>query len=142
MRSVLCLVLFGSVAGYSLPPRLPPQIPSEGFVREAEKKHARTALLALPTLATIYGATGHNPVTYLSEQSADVQAGFFVVAGLMETVGLSRLAPGFGLADGVEPGNWGVETVDPQLDELEDGLGRVAMLATTLTMLYWLCTPF
>ena len=142
MRSTLFLIAIcvSSVAGFAT--RMPsPKMPSDAFVREAEKKHARIALLALPTLGAIYAATGDNPATYLSHQSADVQSAFFGVSSLFEAASLSRLAPNFALKDGVTPGNWGVKSVSADTEKLEDAAGRIAMLATTATILYFLGQP-
>lgn len=108
----------------------------KNFVRDAEIKHGRTALLALPALAAISSLTGENPVTYLSSQSLDTQVNFFTAAGLVEAGYLSRFGPKFSLKEGVEPGKFVSNIVpDKNLVFLEDVAGRAAMLGVSAYML-------
>ena len=144
-RLLVFLVALSQVHGFATPPRPPtksvaPSVPSAEFVRDAEKKHGRVALLALPTLGAIYALTGDNPVTYLSKQPAALQAEFFSVATVLESLSLRRFGPKFSLKDGIVPGNFAPLTppTDKKLDSLEHASGRIAMLATAATMLYWL----
>jgi hypothetical protein len=104
-------------------------VPSAAFVREAEIKHGRVAMLALPTLAAIAAATGDDPVRFLSHQPADVQAAVFAGAGALEGVTFARLGPEFSLKDGVVPGAlWRVPHT-PAAVRAEDLAGRAAMVA-------------
>ena len=117
-------------------------IPSAGFVRDAEKKHARVALLALPTLATIYMLTGENPVPYLSNQPSSTQVEFFAGTALLESLSLSRIGPNFSLRNGVVPGNFPpLSLPNGPVDDFEDVTGRVAMLATFSILLYGVLNP-
>ena len=99
-----------------------------GFVREAEFKHARVALLAVPTLGIMSSMGIEEPVKWLSTQPLDTQLGFFSAAALVESATLARLGPNFSLKDGLVPGNFfndkNVTAVDLELMS-----GRVAMLA-------------
>jgi hypothetical protein len=98
-----------------------------GFVREAELKHARVALLAVPTLGIMSSMGIEEPVKWLSTQPLDTQLGFFSTAALVESASLARLGPNFSLKDGLVPGNFFNDknvTVDLELMS-----GRVAMLA-------------
>lgn len=105
-------------------------VPSADFVREAEKKHGRVALLAVPALATIAATTGENPVTFLSAQPVATQAGFFSACGAIEALTLARLGPKFTLRNGVTPGKFLPDdaSVSDHADALETAAGRVAML--------------
>jgi hypothetical protein len=120
-------------------PRPPPHRrgPTEDFVREAEKKHARVALLAAPTLAALPMLTGDpDAASYLLRQPVEVQLTFFSAAGLVESYALARLGPGFSLRKGVVPGVVPpLRPPSPDLDAVEDTLGRGAMLATTAMLL-------
>lgn len=107
------------------------QLPATPWLREAEKKHERVALLALPSLGVIAAATGEDPVPWLSHQPVDTQLVFFSTAALVEAASLRRFEKGFRLKDSVVPGVWGARNATPWMEELEDGAGRVAMLATT-----------
>ncbi len=98
-----------------------------GFVREAELKHARVALLAVPTLGIMSSMGIEEPVKWLSTQPLDTQLGFFSTSALVESASLARLGPKFSLKDGLVPGNFFNDknvTVDLELMS-----GRVAMLA-------------
>ena len=144
MNTLCILLLSGSVSAFT-PPRGPPvrmysgnTIPTEEFVRDAEKKHGRVALLALPTLGAIAQLTGENPVTYLSNQPVNTQLEFFAIAAAFESLTLRRLGPQFSLKKNVVPGNIYPFSPNAKLDTLEDWAGRCAMLATTAIMLGWL----
>lgn len=104
------------------------------FVREAELKHARVAIAALPTLALIATTTHHNPVTFLSEQSLDVQLAWFSGIGTLEALSLRRFGPDFTLKPGVEPGHYPPLPCPPERD-IELAVGRPAMLAATAALI-------
>lgn len=109
-----------------------PRTPSPEYVQDAERKHGRVALLALPALAAIATFDPH-PVTYLSRQPVDAQLLFFAVAGVAEAASLSRLGPRFTLR--VPPGVYPPLRAMPSLDAVENTAGRAAMLAVTALML-------
>ena len=99
-----------------------------GFVREAELKHARVALLAVPTLGIMSSMGIEEPVKWLSTQPLDTQLGFFSTAAVVESASLARLGPNFSLKDGLVPGNFFNDDDEVTVD-LELMSGRVAMLA-------------
>lgn len=108
--------------------------PSLGFLKEAEKKHARVAMLALPTLGAIAAATGDNPLPFLSHQDESVQLAFFSLAGVLEGFTFARLGPNFSLQPGVAPGRYLDVLYDAAAESVEVNVGRAAMLATATTM--------
>lgn len=110
------------------------QIPSKDFVRDAEIKHGRVALLALPTLAAL-SLVDPDPVTLLSRQDAGTQLTFFATSGLVEALSLSRLGSNFTLRDGVTPGNFPPLRASPAFQDAEDVAGKAAMLATTVWLI-------
>ena len=151
-RTLILTACMFEVDGFMTPPRGPSvtkkfnnkanSIPSVGFVREAEKKHGRVALLAFPTLATIYALTGENPVPYLSNQPVSTQVEFFTGAALLESLSLARLGPNFSLKDELVPGNFPpLSLPNKPADDFEDAAGRVAMLATTAVLSYGFLNP-
>ena len=108
-------------------------VPSAAFVRDAEIKHGRVALLALPALAAV-AATGADPVRYLSMQPVPAQLAFFAAAGTLEGVTFARLGPAFSLREDVVPGQlWDVPH-PPALAHAEDVAGRAAMLAAAAVL--------
>lgn len=111
-----------------IPHRIPPFDP--GFIAEAEFKHARVAMVAVPSLALISALTTHDPVTFLSDQPIDVQLACFAGFGTLEAASLSRLGPLFTLRPDVTPGVF--PPLSPSSQKLIDAelqTGRVAMLA-------------
>lgn len=109
-------------------------VPSAAFVREAEIKHGRVALLALPALAAVAAATGADPVRYLSMQPVPAQLAFFAAAGTLEGVTFARLGPAFSLREDAVPGKlWDVPH-PPALAHAEDAAGRAAMLAAAAVL--------
>ena len=109
-------------------------VPSDAFVREAEIKHGRVAMLAVPALAAIGAATGDDPVRFLSQQPLEVQAAVFAGAGTLEGVTFARLGPRFSLKEGVVPGKlWDVPHTAAAA-RAEDLAGRLAMLAAAGTL--------
>lgn len=95
---------------------------------EAEKKHGRVALLAVPSLMTIAAMTGEDPVQFLNQQPVATQLCFYSAAGLLETLNLKRFDAGFKLKDGEEPGKLLPLRASEKLHNIEDWSGRVAML--------------
>ena len=102
--------------------------------KEAEKKHGRVAMLAVPALVAI-GASGaaEEPVRWLSQQPVDAQALFFSAAGIVEAgTGLPRLGYNFTIKEGILPGVYTpFPPPGPRLDAAETLVGRVAMLVAT-----------
>ena len=108
------------------------------WMREAEKKHARAAMVALPSLMVIASATGEDPVPWLNAQPAATQLGFYAAVGTLEALNLRRLDRGFALKPGEVPGRvfpWVAEDSGAALHTIEDEVGRVAMLATAGVLL-------
>ncbi len=106
------------------------------WFEEAEKKHGRVALLAVPTLYAIQSATGGDPIPWLNAQPYAVQTLFYTVAACAETLNLKRLDKGFTLKDDEIPGKL-IASVQPSpvLNTIENGAGRVAMLVATMMLL-------
>ena len=105
------------------------------WLREAEKKHSRVALLAAPTLATIAMVTGDDPVPWLNSQPLTDQLIFYSVAGCLESFNLMRFDKGFTLKEGEEPGRLlPIRSDLKTLDAIEDTTGRVAMVAVAATL--------
>ena len=103
---------------------------SSAWKKEAEKKHGRVAMLAVPALVAL-GASGvEEPVRWLSQQSVDAQAEFFSAVGVLEAAtGLPRLGYNFTIKDGVDPGVYPpLGPASPPSDRVETLLGRIAML--------------
>lgn len=118
------------------PPKLP--LPSAEFVREAEKKHERVALLALPSLWAISALTGDpDPASYLQRQPGATQLYFFSLSALVEGVfTLPRIGENFSLKEGITPGQlFGAKPPEANLDALEDVLGRSAMVVVFFILL-------
>ena len=136
MTSSLALVL--SVAGMVLPstPSRPAQtkIPSDGFLREAEIKHGRVAMVSAATLGTLSALGVEHPAQALSSSPASQQILFFSLVGLAEAATyLPRFAAAFSLKDGIVPGVFPPgRRAEEDLPALvaEDVAGRAAMLAT------------
>lgn len=130
----LLLLLFATVSSMALqspPPKT--RITSSrlsGWLAEAEKKHGRVAMTALPALAKIAAATGQDPVPWLNQQPAMDQLFFYATAGVLESVNLRRFGPGFSLKDGETPGKFlrSADDPPPLLSAVEDAAGRAAML--------------
>ena len=126
-----CLVLLALTPAHALRPKainLLSRI-DNGFVKEAEFKHARVALLSLPALAALSAAGADEPVKWLSQQSFDTQASFFADTGVIEAFSLARLGSRFSLKDGLEPGNvLRLSNVSNSFVDCELYAGRAAML--------------
>ena len=105
---------------------------SPSWLKEAEKKHGRVAMLSLPTLTAISLANqGIDPVPWLNHQPASMQLGFYSVAGILESFNLRRLDKGFTLKHDEIPGKLLNFTASPRFEQLEDVAGRAAMLGAT-----------
>lgn len=106
------------------------------WLKEAEKKHGRVALLSAPTLLAIRSITGDDPGLWLNAQTADVQGVFYAAVGFIEYQNLKRLDKGFTLKHGEIPGKL-ISKANPSASQeaLEDLAGRIAMLATVAILL-------
>ena len=102
---------------------------SSTWLREAEKKHARVALLAVPTLVAVGAATGDDPVGWLNQQPAATQLLFYATAGVLESYNLRRFDAGFTLKPSETPGKLLPVSTVPEWDVAEDVAGRTAMIA-------------
>jgi len=123
-RATLLLTSLAAVTAFKIPV-------SAAWLGEAEKKHGRVALLALPTLLGIASVTQSDPILWLNSRPVADQAVFYSVAATLESLNLRRLAPGFDLRAGEQPGKLLRDTPDPPpaLDARETVAGRAAMLA-------------
>lgn len=105
---------------------------TSAWLREAEKKHGRVAILAVPALATISATNGGiDPVPWLNDQSSAAQLMFYASAGILESFNLRRFNANFALRDGEVPGQLWDVNVPAGVDHAEDFAGRFAMLAAT-----------
>lgn len=107
---------------------------TSSWISEAEKKHARVAMAAVPTLLALQGVTDH-PVTWLNEQSVATQVSFYAGAAVLESVNLARHDYGFSLKPGEEPGNVLNVNATKLASVTELLVGRTAMLAATCLLL-------
>ena len=110
------------------------------WLKEAEKKHSRVALLALPTLFALKQSGVEDPVSWLSSQSISTQIDFFSTAGILEAgVSLPRFENRFELKKNLTPGNITGKILrsdfEIALDRFETGLGRMAMICTAVWLL-------
>ena len=109
---------------------------SPKWIMEAEKKHGRIAMLALPTLGAISMANhGVDPVPWLNHQPPVTQISFYSGAGVLESLNLRRFDKGFVLKKGQTPGNLLNMSYSPGLDVIEDISGRAAMIGATALLL-------
>jgi hypothetical protein len=129
MRIFSLLFVLGTCAAFTTPTPLNPF--SNGWVKEAEKKHSRVALLAVPSLMTISAMTGDDPVQFLNNQPLATQLIFYSTAGALESLNLKRFDKGFKLKDGEEPGKLLPLQANERLHNVEDWAGRLAMLTAT-----------
>lgn len=128
MRSLLLLCLLALCrTGVAFAPPTP-RVPTPAYVRDAERKHGRVALLAIPTLVAI-STVDPAPASYLARQPVDTQVLFFSLVGILEAASLSRLGPKYSLR--VPPGTYPPLKPRPSLDAIEDGAGRAAMLGVS-----------
>ena len=116
------------------PTRAPPRTTLDPrWLREAEYKHARIALLALPALV----ALGDDSVHWLGSQPPLTQEIFFATAGVLEsTVMLPRFEAGFRLKDDVVPGEFPPlgSSSSTAVRAFELVAGRAAMMAAAAVM--------
>ena len=109
---------------------------SASWIQEAEKKHSRAALVALPTLISLSSVTDASSVSWLSEQPVEFQATAFAFAGFLEAFNLRRLESGFSLKPEKTPGAVPTFHVWPSyLNTIEDCMGRVAMILTFVMLI-------
>jgi hypothetical protein len=54
------------------------------WLKAAEKKHSRVALLALPTLFALTQSGIDDPVSFLSSQPVSTHIDFFTISGILE----------------------------------------------------------
>ena len=130
MRVFSLLVFLGTCTAFT-PTTTPLKPFTKGWVKEAEKKHSRVALLAVPSLMTIAAMTGDDPVQFLNNQPLATQLFFYSAAGALESLNLKRFDKGFKLKDGEEPGKLLPLEASEQLHAVEDWAGRLAMLMAT-----------
>ena len=126
-RALLCVVLSPTMAFTS--PKLPAVV-SSNWLREAEKKHSRVALLAVPSLLAIRAATGDDPVGWLNQQPVASQLIFYATAGILESYNLRRF-DGLDLKADQLPGKLLPFEASAEWHAAEDGAGRAAMLLAT-----------
>lgn len=105
------------------------------FVQESEFKHARVALLAVPTLLTMNAFGIEEPVKWLSTQDPNTQLTFFGSVGLVEAISLNRLGSNFFLKEDVTPGVF-FSNVTKVNTEVELASGRIAMLVAASMLAY------
>lgn len=132
MRAIIATLIFMTIDGLRFPPVTPKKsIVDYKWLLEAEKKHGRVAMIAVPALARIAMITGMEPVTWLNHQPVESQLIFYSVSGILETFNLRRFGKGFTLKEDEAPGKLfkGAATPSPGLEFMENNAGRIAMLA-------------
>ena len=121
----LAFVLIAS-AGLTVTPS-----PRNLWLQEAEKKHGRVAMLSIPALTAISMANhGMDPGPWLNSQPAATQLIFYSTAGAFESFNLKRLGKGFTLTEGEVPGKLWNATAPAGLEQVENFVGRAAMLGS------------
>ena len=112
------------------------KIPTPEFIKDAEKKHARVAMLALPALVAL-STIDPEPTSWLARQPIDVQLSLFSGAGILEAaLTFPRLGPMFALKPDAIPGNIPPFPLPPDTnigdaaDAFEDLAGRACMIMT------------
>ena len=140
MRTIhaLFLLVSTSYAFVAPAPNSRPKIPSDDFVKDAEIKHGRVALVSGAVLASLASAGIEHPTAALSQSPLDAQLMFFSAIGVAEAATyLPRLSYKFSLRDGVVPGELIPRVkAEPWLARLELNVSRVAMMTVFLYMLY------
>ena len=123
MKKLLILLLAAGASSLSITTKT---------LKEYELKHARVAMLALPTLEALSSAGVSEPVKWLSSQPLETQLITFSVGGMLEAgATLPRFTGLLDLKDDVEPGRF--EPLGPsthKADQTELWIGRTAMLST------------
>lgn len=139
MRTIAALLLVVSAShAFVAPPPLYPKIPSDAFVRDAEIKHGRIALVSGAVLVTLASAGIEHPTAALAQSSIETQIDFFSAIGIAEAATyIPRLSSMFSLRDGVVSGRLitGVNA-KPELLRIELDVSRCAMLAVFFYLLY------
>lgn len=140
MRTIQVLfVLVSTSHAFVVPPPPPyPKIPSDAFVRDAEIKHGRVALVSGTVLASLASAGIEHPTAVLSQCPNDAQLVFFSAIGMAEAATyLPRLSSMFSLRDDAVPGEVIPRVkAEPWLTGVELNVSRVAMIAVFLYILY------
>lgn len=138
MRTIQILFLLVSASHALVVPTTPPKVPSEAYVRDAEIKHGRVALVSGAVLASLASTGIEHPTAALSQCPIDVQLMFFSLIGITEAATyLPRLSSKFSLRDGVVPGELiPLVKAGSWLTQIELNVSRVAMLSVFLYMLY------
>ena len=114
------------------PPLTPPpsQVPSKGFIKDAELKHGRVALVSGAVLAALSSAGVAHPTAALATMPLQDQLLFFSAIGVAEAATyLPRLDGMFSLKDTVFPGRllpWASPTTGAR--EFELNTCRAVML--------------
>ena len=123
MISSIAVVLVAS-SGLTVTPSV-----HTNWLKEAEKKHGRVAILSIPALIAISGSNhGIDPVPWLNSQPVDTQLFFYSTAGVFEAFNLRRFGKGFTLKEGEVPGKLFNVTARPNLELVENVVGRAAMV--------------
>ena len=138
MRMFLVLALATSSVALVAPRSPKPNIPSKDFIREAEIKHGRVALLSGGVLSGLLASGVEHPTQALESLPPMVQLMFFSAIGLAEAaVYLPRLSTGFSLKDGIEPGKMFARiSATQQARDVELVVTRLAMIAVFAFMLH------
>lgn len=143
---VLLSLTAPGVASFATSPRgpRPSNIPSDAFVRDAEFKHGRVALVSGAVLSVLSEHGFAHPTAALAQAPVATQLLFFSALGVVEAlVYLPRLSYTFSLKPGVVPGRVlpkNVVSTNALVEELELTAARGAMLFVLAYMLYDVAT--
>lgn len=140
MRTIHSLLLLVTISHAFVvpPPSNRHKIPSDDFVKDAEIKHGRVAMVSGTVLSSLASAGIEHPTAALSQCPMDAQLIFFSAIGIAEAATyLPRLSSMFSLRDDAVPGELIPRvTAEPWLSRIELNVSRVAMITVLLYMLY------
>lgn len=134
IRKLVVCIMAVAAQSFSTPPLDKPF--GGSWIKEAEKKHGRAAMVALPTLALLVANGVNDPVNWLNVQPAETQLAFYSLCGALESINLRRMDYPFKMKPDAEPGQVIPNRLPPLslLAKTEDAASRMAMCITVVIM--------